>query len=395
MITGTTSTYGCPMCGSPQQLGGCKNCGAAVTADAPRFLPGNDFTALQPEAVQWLWRDWISLGGITLLTGAMGGGKGLLIAKLAAAAAGYSTWPDGSECEEPVGVMWCTAEDHPRRAMAPRGRAAGILGPPVEGLFAPVRYVASITDLDQLLDSCEYFPGLGVLLLDNLSDMLADAGADENSAAEVGELLGPLNAWCREHDVAAVIAHHLNKSIGRDTESWMWARGAVAAKPRAVMMLQVDRSDPEGSIVLAKAKTNEASYRGGMRFKVAPALVEGPDGPVGTARLDLVETLEGQGPDLLRAAAKAPNVAAEVRDEAAERRLSYIAVLRANGGPDRIEVIERRLNGSAEQIKRARARLVADGEIVVTRISKADAVAMGIEPRDDGPTSIVRLAEDF
>ena len=63
------------------------------------LISGSDLT---PEAVRWLWHEWLALGKLHILAGAPGQGKTTIAIAFAATITSGGHWPDGSRCEPGV-----------------------------------------------------------------------------------------------------------------------------------------------------------------------------------------------------------------------------------------------------------------------------------------------------
>ena len=81
-------------------------------------------TAFQPEAIDWLWPNWLACGKLHLLAGAAGTGKTTIALALAASLSRGGAWPDGAPIEPADVVIW-TGEDGIADTLLPRLLVAG------------------------------------------------------------------------------------------------------------------------------------------------------------------------------------------------------------------------------------------------------------------------------
>lgn len=91
-----------------------------------------------------------------------------------------------------------------------------------------------------------------VLYLDPLYVMLAQAGADENSASDVGRVLSRISSWQRQTEAAVVVVHHGTK--GRLADRQVVDRGAgsgaIGRDLDGMLTLSPARDDPETCLVV-------------------------------------------------------------------------------------------------------------------------------------------------
>jgi RecA-family ATPase len=81
-------------------------------------------TAFEPEAIDWLWPNWLACGKLHLLAGAAGTGKTTIALSLAASLSRGGAWPDGAPIEPADVVIW-TGEDGIADTLLPRLLVAG------------------------------------------------------------------------------------------------------------------------------------------------------------------------------------------------------------------------------------------------------------------------------
>ena len=91
--------------------------------DKPEFelLPATRF---KPQAIRWLWPQWLALGKLHLLAGSPGTGKTTISVSLAAAITTGAAWPDAGPPETGDVLFW-SGEDGIADTLVPRFLAAG------------------------------------------------------------------------------------------------------------------------------------------------------------------------------------------------------------------------------------------------------------------------------
>ena len=175
------------------------------TADeskAARFVWGNQ---IEREAWTYLWHAWMPLGEITMLIGRQKTGKGLLACRLAAAAVGAETWPDGTRSDPGGAVLWVGDEDDPARTIGPRMDAAGM---------PPDRYAHVYRDLANpavamrdLLRS-KVPAGVRMIVVDPI---IEDMDQDANASTKVRDFLKGWQDVARRHQCVVLGLHHCPK----------------------------------------------------------------------------------------------------------------------------------------------------------------------------------------
>ena len=79
---------------------------------------------LEPEHVQWVIRDYLPRGELTLLAGMGGVGKTGVALKIISMVTQGARFPNGAECEQ-GNVLYYTSENHWSKVVSPRLRANG------------------------------------------------------------------------------------------------------------------------------------------------------------------------------------------------------------------------------------------------------------------------------
>ena len=98
--------------------------GSALAALKPPTLIRD--SQIVPQPVEWLWKDRIALGKLTLVVGEPGLGKGLLTVDLAARVSRGAAWPGPSQEPAPLGTaIVLHAEDDANDTVLARLVAAG------------------------------------------------------------------------------------------------------------------------------------------------------------------------------------------------------------------------------------------------------------------------------
>src|SRR5271166_4513277 len=86
-----------------------------------KVIMGSD---VKPEAIDWLWPDWLARGKLHIIAGRPGTLKTTAALSLAAAITSGGQWPDGEPATAGVVIIW-SGEDAINDTLLPRFIAAG------------------------------------------------------------------------------------------------------------------------------------------------------------------------------------------------------------------------------------------------------------------------------
>jgi putative DNA primase/helicase len=180
-----------------------------------RKLSLKSFDTIEAKPIEWLWRNRIIDGGLTILTGPVGNTKSLLSIDIAARVSLGSRWPDNTGHAPKGGVILFGGEDDAETILAPRLIWAGAdrsmirhcSGAAVRGrdYDDPVRLENDIGLLRAALDD---FPECKLIVFDPLTDYI---DGDHNSGGEVRAAVMPLVKLAQERKVAVLAVCHQTK----------------------------------------------------------------------------------------------------------------------------------------------------------------------------------------
>jgi putative DNA primase/helicase len=166
--------------------------------------------------VNWLWRDRIPAGMLSIFTGLPDCGKSSVCIDMAARLSNGTGWPDRRYEPNPVGdTIYITGEDSVDRVLVPRLMAAGadlervvfFDGVDTDKGDDCIRLDLDIPTIASMLDERPY---TRLIVLDPLVSFLGRA--DSHKDSEIRQVLSPLAKMADERGVAIVAIIHFKKA---------------------------------------------------------------------------------------------------------------------------------------------------------------------------------------
>jgi len=281
--------------------------------------------SVTPEAVRWLWPNWLSLGKLQLLAGSPGTGKTTIAVSLAATVTRGASWPDDGQAAPGDVLIW-SGEDGMADTLLPRFLAAG-------GDRRRLHFVGDVnesghsrpfnpaTDLQRLIDATRYMRDLKLVVLD---PVVAVITGDSHKNSETRRDLAPLVSLAEQLDVAVLGITHLSKgTTGREPMERVMGSIAFAAVAR-VVLATVKARDRKTPHRLVRAKSNLGLDHGGLEYSLMGVPVPGHD--FLAQRVEWGQRLDGSAHELM---------AIEAPDEEEQARAEVMAFLQDQlaGGP--------------------------------------------------------------
>jgi hypothetical protein len=231
-------------------------CGGDTAPARPRYklTTAADVTCLP---VEWLWRDRVPLGMLTLFAGDPKLGKSFVTIALAAAASRGAALPGDDPPAAPGSVVVLSAEDDPARTIVPRLKSAGADLARVHILEAVYLSDGSEAlpslraDTDTIEQAVSSLNDCRLVIVDPVSAYLG--GTDDHKNAELRGVLSPLKGLAERIGAAVVLVTHLNKGGGTNGKHRVTGSIAYVGACRANFLFVRDRDDPTGRRVLMLA----------------------------------------------------------------------------------------------------------------------------------------------
>ena len=163
--------------------------------------------ALQHDAVDWVFEDYLPAGGLVILAGKPKEGKTTLTYELVVKVAKGQSFL-GRETKQ-GGVLILGLEEHPRdiglrlRSLAPEN---------LPNLFIFAKPLHPTANTFEQIRRFSLKNNVKLILIDTLGAFWSPR--DENDAAEVGRAMKPILALARESGACVLLIHHARKSEG-------------------------------------------------------------------------------------------------------------------------------------------------------------------------------------
>lgn len=330
----------------------------AVGAQTPtRTLDAIPLSDVTPEPVEWLWRDRIPLGKVTLLVGDPGSGKSYATLASAAAITSGTLLPDDYEKRTPRRVLMWNGEDGLEDTIRPRAEKAGVkleLLHVIRGTFDEENKPRpfGLADLHLVAQELEKLGDVAMVVIDPIASLLG--GTDSNRDNEVRSALQPLADLARLYRVAVVVVMHLRKAEAERVLYRVGGSIGFVGMARSVLLAGVD---PEsGRRAIAPIKSSLCAPAPPIEYRIdeegqwwwsgvaeelsAEHLLRAP------ARRRASATLDEATAYLEDALLQGPCPAAEIEAEIKKRGISKSTFKRARR---KLGVVSRRVDGAADK----------------------------------------------
>lgn len=239
--------------------------------------------------VEWLWKDRVPKGKLTIWGGAPGSCKSMATCSLAALVSTQGRFPDCDNHTPPVDVLMLFSEDDVQDTIAPRLKAAGadlnrihrIKISCSKDATREQRELAFDRDRSLLERALVEHPEIRLVTVDPITSFIGDI--DINKEQEVRSVLKPLADLAERADVTFVLVAHLNKRSDVTALNKILGAVAMTGVARATWMFAQDaeaEDDGEESYLMVRGKVNIAPKAPGIKFTVSAKEIEGLKNPV-------------------------------------------------------------------------------------------------------------------
>jgi putative DNA primase/helicase len=237
---------------------------------------------IQPEMIDWLWKDFLARGMLHIFAGAPETGKTTIALAYAAAISAGMYWPDGTRAKSGKVLIW-TNEDDVAKTIIPRLMRMdadtdniGIVKGQRDRNGNRRPFNPSI-DMPDLAAAAKRMGDVALLILDPVVAALPVA-RDTHKNSETRAGLQPVVDFAEATSAAVIgITHFTKGTTGRDPIERVTGSLAFGALPRIVMAAAKNLSDGPARIFV-RAKNNLGPSGGGFGYDLeAATLYERPD----------------------------------------------------------------------------------------------------------------------
>ncbi|SPR99313.1 AAA family ATPase [Cupriavidus taiwanensis] len=309
-----------------------------------------------PEAISWLWPEWLPAGKYTVLAGSPGTGKTTIALAMAGIVSTGGVWPDGARMEAPGRVLMWSGEDNPADTLVPRLMAAGANLKNIYFVDKVADDSGEIEPFDpanedhayHLSDRLAKMGGADLLIIDPI---VSAVSGDAHRANDVRRDLQKLVDLAASHRCALLGITHFSKGTKGASPSER-VIGSQAFVALARMVLVAGKDEAAERRIMARAKTNIWKDDGGIVYGIEQ--VEACIG-ITASRIAWGELIEGSAREILNDVEQTDDEERTTLDDAEE----FLAGLLSDG-PMRAKEIKADADGAGfawRTMQRASSRL--------------------------------------
>lgn len=214
--------------------------------------------------VEWLWYPYIPYGKITIVEGDPGKGKTTLVLKLVAALSRGLPLPcDDDREQEPIHIIYQTAEDGIDDTIKPRLEKAGADCSMIRVIDETDK---ELSMTDDRLEQAIIETGARLIILDPIQAYIG-ATVDMHRANEIRPVLKHLGIIAEKHNCAIILIGHMNKASG--SKSTYRGLGSIDIQATARSVLLVARLRDKPNIrIMAHDKSSLAPAGDAIGFEM-------------------------------------------------------------------------------------------------------------------------------
>jgi len=243
---------------------------------------------VQAKPIEWLWKNWVAVGKVSILAGEGGIGKSTILCDLAARTTTGDTWPDHAAGTVPGSVIILAAEDDVEDTLAPRLLAAGANMDRVFNIRSvhnddlSRRSFNLQSDLERLEAEIKSRDKVRLVIIDPVSSYLGK-GVDSHKNADVRSVLEPIGDMAARTRTAVLCNNHFSKG-GGSANNRMIGSVAFINYCRAGFIVTPDAED-ETRLLLMPSKMNIAPIKHGLAYRIESVLLDGQSEEILTSRI--------------------------------------------------------------------------------------------------------------
>jgi hypothetical protein len=224
---------------------------------------------IQPQKTNWVWRNYIPAGRITIVAGDPGLGKSQIGVDLVSRISRGDGMPDGNAGRTSGTCAIATAEDHTAETIVPRVIAA-------EGNLKRIRVVRKVNidgdnrylslprDIQRIYEYIKQ-GNLRMFVIDPLSAFMG-AALDTYKDHDVRHALTPVEEVAEETNCAVLVIGHLNKK--EDAATLYRVGGSIGFIGAARSVLAVSQANEDEMRVLYSLKSNLSKRPPALSYQI-------------------------------------------------------------------------------------------------------------------------------
>lgn len=210
---------------------------------------------VESQEVKWLWYPFIPYGKLTIIQGDPGDGKTTLVLNIAAKLSKGESLDSDMDVQDPVNVIYQTAEDGLADTVKPRLELAGA---DCKKILVIDESDKSLSMADERLEEALAKTGAKVLILDPIQAYLG-CGMDMNRANEARDMTKKLGALAEKYQCAILLIGHMNKASGNKAAYRGMGSIDFFAVARSVLLVGRIEGEPNTRAVV-QIKNNLAAF---------------------------------------------------------------------------------------------------------------------------------------
>jgi putative DNA primase/helicase len=311
---------------------------------------------VEPESINWAWKNRFAFGKLALIAGDPGLGKSTILIDIVATHSTGAAFPCGEGRAQQCESIFLTAEDGLCDTLVPRLIAAEadlskihfLTGTKTEGAGDDDVAMFDLTkDIAVLRKAFEANPKIRIFVIDPITAYLGATEAKSN--AEVRKALTPLISLIEDTGVLVLANNHLNKGAGKALYRVLDSIAFVAVG-RTVHLVVKDTDNPDNRKFLCD-KTNIGSKPLGLTYIIQKCWIPGKHGEeIETSRISWGTQHIDETADEAMAEKPDPTMTSEA--------VEFLQIVLANG-PMAVTDIERearsaRLLGEDQELRKSK-----------------------------------------
>lgn len=279
-----------------------------IKIDIPVDIEIERLSQVRMKKIDWVWKDVIAKGKLTLFAGEPGVGKSQLLLYIASIVSNGNKFHFESKNCEQQKVLLISGEDEADDTIVPRLKALNANVENIDNVkgikkvdksgqpyYDVICLVEHLTELEKKIIDNNY----KVLIVDPITIYLGSIDQHKNN--EIRSALGIITALAERHDLGLVLNSHFSKPSGSSSRNAIYrVMGSIgfAAAARVIYGIMKDPENPERRLFIP-IKNNIGQDKYGMVYEIKSVLL---DNEIETSRIQwLHERIDKTANEILNA----------------------------------------------------------------------------------------------